>query len=86
MGGNGRETGGRFKREGTYVHLWLIRVGVWQKSSQYCKVIVLQLKINKSKKKERGFIHCKSVSLTDCRHTSRVDFKGKGRFCATEEK
>ena len=27
-GGMGRETGGRFKREGTYVYLWLIHVEV----------------------------------------------------------
>ena len=43
-GGMGREVGGRFKREGTYVYLWLIHVDVWQKPSQYCKVIILQLK------------------------------------------
>ena len=29
--------GGRFKREGTYVHLWLIHVDVWQKPTQFCK-------------------------------------------------
>ena len=38
--------GGRFKREGTYVYLWLTRVDVWQKPTQYCKAIILQLKIN----------------------------------------
>ena len=27
-GGMGREMGGRFRREGTYVHLWLIHVEV----------------------------------------------------------
>ena len=89
-GGKKGEAGERFKREGTDVHLRLIRVGVWQKSNQCCKVIILQLKINKSKKKrkkkKRGSVQCKSVSMSDCRHTSRVDFKGKGRFCATEEK
>ena len=26
--------------------LWLIHVGVWQKRIQYCKAIILQLKIN----------------------------------------
>ena len=26
----------RLKREGTYVHLWLIHVDIWQKSTQYC--------------------------------------------------
>ena len=30
-GGMGREEGGRFEREGTYVYLWLIHVDVWQK-------------------------------------------------------
>ena len=39
--------GGRFRREGTYVYLWLIHVDVWQKPTQHCKIIVLQLKINK---------------------------------------
>ena len=40
------EVGGRFKREGMYVNLWLIHVDVWQKSS-HCKIIILQLKIKK---------------------------------------
>ena len=35
-GGMGWAVGGGFKREGTYVYLWLIHVGVWQKPSQYC--------------------------------------------------
>ena len=43
----GWEVGKRFKREGMYVHLWLIHVDVWQKPTQYCKAIILQLKINK---------------------------------------
>jgi len=42
-----REAGGRCKREGTYVYLWLIHVDVWQKPIQYSKAIILQLKINK---------------------------------------
>ena len=42
-----REVGGRLKREGTYVHLWLIHVDVWQKSNQYCKAIILQLRDSK---------------------------------------
>ena len=36
-------TGG-FKREETYVCLWLIHT-VWQKPTQYCKATMLQLKI-----------------------------------------
>ena len=42
----------RFKKEGTYVHLWAIHVDVWQKPMQYCKTIILHLKINTLKKKE----------------------------------
>ena len=37
------------KWEGTWVNL--IHVDVWQKPTQYCKAIILQLKINKVKKK-----------------------------------
>ena len=29
------------------VYLWLIHADVWQKSTQYCRVIILQLKIKK---------------------------------------
>ena len=36
----------KFKREGTYVYLWLINVDIWQKPTHYCKAIILQLKIN----------------------------------------
>ena len=43
-GGEGDE--GCFKREETYVYLWLTHVDVWQKPTQYCKAIILQLKIN----------------------------------------
>ena len=50
-GGMGWEVGGRFMREVTYVYLRLILVDVWQKPTQYCKAIILQLKVNKFKKK-----------------------------------
>ena len=33
--------GESFKREGTYVYLWLIHIDVWQKPTQYCKEIIL---------------------------------------------
>ena len=46
-GGMGREVGGRFKRKGTYVCLWLIHTDVCQRPTQRCKAISLQLKINK---------------------------------------
>ena len=34
-GWDGREVGGRSKREGIYAYLWLIHVDVWQKPAQY---------------------------------------------------
>ena len=41
-GWNGREMGGRFKKEGIYVYLWLIHVEVWQETAKFCKAIILQ--------------------------------------------
>ena len=35
-----------FEREGTQVKLWLIHADAWQKPTEYCKAIILQLKIN----------------------------------------
>ena len=35
----------RFKRNGTYIYLWLIHFVVWQKPIQNCKAIILQLKM-----------------------------------------
>ena len=32
--------------EGIHVCLWLIHIVVWQKPTQHCKAIILQLKIN----------------------------------------
>ena len=45
------KVGERFKGERTYVYLWLIYADVWQKPIQYCKVIILQLKIDNFFKK-----------------------------------
>ena len=43
--GRGGEGGGReVQSGGTHVHPWLIHANVWQKPSQYCKVVSLQLK------------------------------------------
>jgi len=45
----GREMGGSFKREGTYVYLWLIHVYPWQKTTKFYKAIILQIKKKKKK-------------------------------------
>ena len=39
---------------GTYVYLWLTHADIWQKPTQYCKALVLQLKINKFKLKNKS--------------------------------
>ena len=52
-GGVGREVGGA-SGWGTHVHQWLIHVNVWQKPSQYCKVISLQLKFFFNLKKKKS--------------------------------
>ena len=46
----GWEVAGRFRREGTYIYLWLIHVDTWWKPTQYCKPIIFQLKIFFEKK------------------------------------
>ena len=39
---------GRFK-EGLYVYIWLIHIVVWQKPTQCCEAIIIQLKLNFNK-------------------------------------
>ena len=49
----GREVGGVFRMRagvGGHVYLWPIHADIWQKPSQYCKVIILQLKLINFKK------------------------------------
>ena len=38
----GKEVGGEFKREGTYVQAWPIHVDIYQKPSQYCNYPVIK--------------------------------------------
>ena len=47
QGQDGWEVGGGFKREGSSVYLLLVHDDVWQRPIQYCKAIILQLKISK---------------------------------------
>ena len=49
--------GGRFKREETYVYLWLMHTVIWQKPTEHCKAITLQVK--KGEKKS----HCAWIPL-----------------------
>ena len=52
-GWDGLESGREVKREGTSVYLWLIHGDVWQKPTQHCKAIILQLNIPKFQGKKR---------------------------------
>ena len=45
-GGDGVGGGRAIHGEGTHVNLRLIHVDVWQEPTQYCKAIILQLKIH----------------------------------------
>ena len=40
-----------FRREGTYIYLWLIYADVWQRPTQYSNAIILKFKKRKKKKK-----------------------------------
>ena len=41
-GQGGKGGGGGLHKWGAHIYVWLIHVDVWQKPSQYCKVIILQ--------------------------------------------
>ena len=71
--GVGREEVRGFSGEGTHVCLWVIHVDLWQKPSQYCKVIICQL--NESFNKANALL---TISLT-CIPSSISDFEpGRG--------
>ena len=55
--GNGKEG-----QEGTYVYLWLTHIDVWQKPTQHCKALILQLK---RKKKELRVQAIRRKTVTD---------------------
>ena len=63
----GWEVERRFKREGTHVYLWLIHVDIWQKPTQHCKAIILQLKIKKIKNAEVWNMALECVTMCDFR-------------------
>ena len=43
-GWDGERDGREVWEEGTWVYLWPILVDVWQKTTKFCKAIILQLK------------------------------------------
>ena len=40
LGEMGKEMGGTFKREGSFVYLWQIHVDIWQRTTELCKAII----------------------------------------------
>ena len=50
---------------GTYEHLWLIHVVIWQRLTQHCKVIILQLRIKI--KKKPNFPNWETISYHPCK-------------------
>ena len=57
-GGMGREVGRKFRREATYIYLWLIHADTWQKPAQHCTAIILQLNIKKLKNRIKSKLFC----------------------------
>ena len=55
---------GREVPEGEY--LWLMHADVWQKPRQYCKAIILQLKMHYSFKKYNTITHTNKMFYTIC--------------------
>ena len=53
--------------EGTHIFLWPIHVDIWQKASQYYKVIILQLKLINflNKKRERRLMQIKKKTMLE---------------------
>ena len=77
--------GGRFKEEGTYMYLWMIHVDVWQKATQHCKAIILQLKINKLKKYFTYTLNIGYASVCVCEHIHISIYRGKSVIYRTEK-
>ena len=50
-------------REGTYLYLWLIHVDIWQKTTKFCKAIILQLKNFKNQKKKKKKLNIKYINI-----------------------
>ena len=75
-----REVGGGSGWGGTHVSLWSIHVDVWQKPSQYCKVIILQL--NKLILKIHNLKNSKKQKCFVALYTKYVYAKIKGAPCS----
>ena len=76
LGGWDGKGDGREVQEGTFVYLWLIHV-VWQKTTKFCKAIILQLK----KKGRDQFVFRRNVSFPwKLRHRCENGHKERWRY------
>ena len=64
--------GGDVQEGGDNVYLWRIYIVVWQKPTQYCKAIILQLKIS-LKERERSWRDFLSGPLAKTLHCQCQD-------------
>ena len=60
-------------REETYVRLRLIHVDVWQKPTQYCRAIILQLKVNKIRKEKKEYVLARNSSYRGLKPSTYLD-------------
>ena len=76
--GGGRDS----KKEGIYVYLWLIHVDVWQKLTQYCKEINLQLKL-KTEQRSSSWSRYVPLRSSVCavRYSGEFDSESPGSQC-----
>ena len=65
---------------GIHVYPWLVHVNVWQKPLQYCKVISLQLKKIKNKKKKNTLIGPSNNSNLDIPHDNSTCIENHPMF------
>ena len=61
---------------GTHVQPWLIHVSVWQKTTQYCKVISIQLK-------KKRFYHQTLARVLWALFSTRLQFSSVAQSCPT---
>ena len=59
---NGMGVAGKTQEVGTYVYFWVSHTVIWQKPTQYCKAISLQLQIEKILKRILQTLHMSLMS------------------------
>ena len=82
VGWGGRWEGGLGRRGQEYIYIWLILVDVWQKTTKFCKAIILQLKnLNKKIKKKIKGISEQAFRYIICKVFVHYYFQFKKKTC-----